>query len=748
MNGNPDTLNLSGSFSSGASGAGETAWALPAPKHRVHEGAAQLPAELTRILADDVEEAPALPARLAPERLLRSLWIRRWLITAIFVATVLLAVLIALTVIDHRWEAVTTLITYQDNEALSIGDGRAYRAPEFGLATLVDTLKLPSSLAEARSRTGIDVDLTTLAQAIDVSIAEDSNVLNLKVLWDDPVQAAALANQMADIFIDTTQRIRVEQTQRDHERYSKQLKEVRQRVAEADLLVLEYQQMHGVSDFAEETKARIYDLSRLQAEYRTQLSEVNALRVAKVEFEAAITEQPESLITSKLYRDPINRRLEEIDLELMTLRSHYRDGNPKIDNLEREAATLRALPVQDMADQVPESTQSLNELRQDMKLELQKLNDELRVSEGRAIGLKASVKEITDQLSYLSAREKEYFPLKANQETARQLEASLAAKSEEARIASATSKPAFMVLGQAQMPYLPAPSGRKLLVAAFAILGLGAGLFTAFLLELFDPHVIDRRDASELGEHAADAGFATATSPRISLRNAGEADAQAWRRFVNDMQADEEIASIAVVSAERQEGRSSVAWNIASSMALKGHRTILIDADVRTMAGKRSCAPRRPGLTDLLMDKATVPECLEDSEITGLRLLAAAAPSAPNETAPWLGTAAARRVVTTLDDMPERIVYDLPPLGDDETAIEFVASIGAVIFVSRSGQTMRKEAVEILDRLRAHGVRILGSVVVGMPEERSEHYRPWKILRAMLKKPFARTASVKGGQYA
>jgi len=748
MNGIPNALNLSTADSRAAAATGEAEWALPGPKQDTTSEATQLPAELTRILTDDVEQSPALPARLAPERLLRSLWIRRWLITSISCVSVLLALTIALTVIDDRWEAVTTLITYQDNEALGIGDGRPYRAPEFGLATLVDTLKLPSSLAEARSRIGIDVDLTTIAQAIDVSIAENSNVLNLKVLWDDPVHAAALANQMAEIFIDTTQRIRIDQTQRDHERYSKQLQEVRQRVVAADLLVLEYQQTHGVSDFTEETKARLYDMSRLQAEYRTQLSEVEALKVAKAEFEAAIEEQPESLITSKLYRNPINRRLEEIDLELMTLRSHYRQGNPKIDNLEREAATLRAMPVQEMADQVPESTQSLNELRQDLRLESQKLNDQLRVAEGRALGLEASVKEITDQLSYLSAREKEYFPLQANQETARQLEASLAAKSEEARIASATSKPAFMVLGQAQIPRLPAASGRKLLVVAFAVLGLGAGLFAALLVELFNPHVIDRRDASELSGDAVNAAFSAAATPRISLGNAGEPDAQTWRRFVNDMQADEEIVSIAVVSAGRQEGRSSVASNIAACMALKGHSTVLVDADVRTIAGKRSCAPRHPGLTDLLQGKATLPECLQDSEIAGLRLLAAAVPFPANETAPWLGTAAARRVITTLNDLPDRIIYDLPPLGDDETAIEFAASIGAVVFVSRSGQTMRKEAVEILDRLRTHGVRVLGSVVVDVPEERLEHHRPWKILRKMLTKPFEPTTSVRGGQYA
>jgi uncharacterized protein involved in exopolysaccharide biosynthesis/Mrp family chromosome partitioning ATPase len=748
MNGIPNTPNLSTADNRHAAGVGEAAWALPGSRQGTTSEATQLPAELTRILADDVEDAPALPARLAPARLLRSLWIKRWPITTTFFASVLLALIIALTVIDDRWEAVTTLITYKDNEALSIGDGRPYRAPEFGIATLVDTLKLPSSLAEARRRIGIDVDLTTMAQAIDVSIAEDSNVLNLKVLWDDPVHAAALANQMADIFIDTTQRIRVEQTQRDHERYSKQLEEVRQRVAEADLLVLYYQQTHGVSDFTEETKARLYDMSRLQAEYRTQLSEVEALKLAKAEFAAAIEEQPESLITSKLYRNPINRRLEEIGLELMSLRGHYKDGNPKIDNLEREAATLRAMPIQDMADQVPESTQSLNELRQDLKLELQKLNDQLRVAEGRALGLDASVKEITDQLSYLSAREKEYFPLKANQETARQLEASLAAKSEEARIASATSKPAFMVLGPAQIPYLPAPSGRKLLVAAFAVLGLGAGLFVALLLELFDPRVLDRRDANELAEDAVSAAFSTVATPRINLSNAGQADAQAWRRFVNDMQADEEIESIAIVSAKRKEGRSSVAWNIAASMALKGHSTILVDADLRTIAGERSCTPSRPGLTDLLVDEATLPECLTNSEITGMRSLAAAAPFPANETAPWLGSAAARQIVTTLDRLPDRIIYDLPPLNDDETAIEFAASIGAVVFVSRSGQTARREAVEILDRLCAHGVRIIGSVVVDMPEERSEHYRPWSNLLAMLKKPFSRSASVRGGQYA
>ncbi len=745
MKRNPNVLN---SPHSDSRGVGETAWALAGSNHPPSDEVTPVSMELTRMLRDDSDEGPSLPARLAPNRLLRSLWIRRWLIATIFGASVLLAVGIALTAIQNHWEAVTTLITYQDNEELSVGGGRPYRAPNYGLATLVDTLKLPASLAEVRRRLGLDVELTTLAAAIDVSIAQNSDVLNLKARWDDPVQAAAVANHMAEIFIDTTRQIRVEQAARDHERYSSELEVVRQRVSEADLLVLEYQQMYGVSDFTEETKARLHDLSRLQAEYRTQLSEVDALRIAMTEFEAAIAEQPDSLITSRLYRNPIHRRLEEIELELRALRSHYTDDNPKIENLMREAATLREMPDQSIADQTPESTQSLNELRQDLQLEKQKLNDELRVAEGRAIGLEASVNEIADQLAYLSAREIEYFPLQATQETARQLETSLAAKSEEARVASATSNPAFRVLGRAETPTQPAASGRKLLVVALGVLGLGAGFFIAVLLEVFDPRVIDHRDACDLAEGTVTSGFSAAAPLRICLSDSGQQHAQAWRRFLNDMQADDDISSVAIVSARPQEGRSSVAWNIAACMALKGQRTILVDADVRAIAGERPCAPTRPGIADLLAQKTTVPECLQESGIPGLRLLPAAAPSARQDSAPWLGTPAAGRVIAKLSDAPERIVYDLPPLGDDEAALEFAASIGTVVFVSRSGQTMRREAVEVLSRLNAQGVRVLGSVVVGIPEERSDDNRRWNTLRPVIQGQFSGTAAVRGGQYA
>ena len=401
---------------------GEAAWAI-GPRHGAAGSSSPEPAlssELSSLLGDFPEDEVALPSRLTPDRLLRGLWSRKGIVAAVWVTVTLATLLLAFTMVQRNWEAVTTLMLRKDIEELSVGGGNPYRVPEYRLETLLDTLKLPSSLAAAAQSAGVDAGPRSVAAAVN------SDVLNLKVRWPDAAEAARLANAIAATFVERTLRIRVEEAQQDFDRYTDRLRDSRHRVERADAEVLAFQQLHEVSDFDEETKARLIDLSRLEAEHRTVLAEVEGLATAREELASALALQPETVTSSTLYRNPVQRRLEELRWQLKEARSRYTGSNNKVIKLESEIDALTVALKKERQDAAPERTDGPNELRQDMQLHLHELNDEIRKTEGRAAGLAQSVAEIREKLSYLSAKEKEYAALKANQDAARQLEASLA----------------------------------------------------------------------------------------------------------------------------------------------------------------------------------------------------------------------------------------------------------------------------------------------------------------------------------
>ena len=183
---------------------GEAAWAIE-ERHRPTGSSnpePALPAELSSLLGEFPEDEAALPSRLTPDRLLRGLWSRRGIVAAVWVTATLATLVLAFTMVQRSWEAVTTLMLRKDIEELSVGGGKPYRVPEYRLETLLDTLKLPSSLAAAAESAGVDASPRSVAAAVDVSVARNSDVLNLKVRWPDAAEAARLANSIAATFVE------------------------------------------------------------------------------------------------------------------------------------------------------------------------------------------------------------------------------------------------------------------------------------------------------------------------------------------------------------------------------------------------------------------------------------------------------------------------------------------------------------------------------------------------------------------
>jgi Mrp family chromosome partitioning ATPase len=243
-------------------------------------------------------------------------------------------------------------------------------------------------------------------------------------------------------------------------------------------------------------------------------------------------------------------------------------------------------------------------------------------------------------------------------------------------------------------------------------------LFLVLLVEIRDPLVRDQTDASALVPNAVDLAVETTERPRSEAGHPGHRAMQTWRRFVNDIGTESIVSCIAIVGAESRQGCSTVAWNLASSLALRGEKTVLVDADLRAETVQRLSALHKRGFTDVIAGRNSLSECLTPSSMCQLRLLPAGTEIGSHSALTLLGTSGARELAMRLHQMPDRVIIDLPPLADNEAALEFAAAIGTVVFVSRSGSTERSTATNLIDRLGARGVRVLGSVVLDVPKGR------------------------------
>jgi ATP-binding cassette subfamily B protein len=169
---------------------------------------------------------------------------------------------------------------------------------------------------------------------------------------------------------------------------------------------------------------------------------------------------------------------------------------------------------------------------------------------------------------------------------------------------------------------------------------------------------------------------------------------------------------VAVVPADGGEGRSTVAANLALSLARQGRRTVLVCADLRGGGAEKlfGIDPSARGLAAVLEDCEAAVTPLLWSVGGGLLVLP---PGKPRASAGEL--LAAPNVEWALAELRwdgAVVVIDTPPASRSAEALLVAGAADGTILVTRAGETRREVAVKLADKLRVDGHRPLGVVVV------------------------------------
>jgi succinoglycan biosynthesis transport protein ExoP len=653
-------------------------------------------------------------------------WHRRYLIAAITAVISALFFIAAFTLVEHSWTATTILIKRDNSDEFAIGEGKGLKTQDYTLQTLLDTLKLPSSLDEVILRSNIDVPRTSFASAIDFKLSSKSDILQLSSTWKDPANAALIVNNLADVYLERSIEIQRKDAADGFDYYSTRLDDSRAKVLELDSAILDFQQQHKLSDFDAETKAILGALANLDADYEAQKYQADAIQISIARVQAEILAQPEMVIKSTIYRSPLKQRLTDYEWELREARSRYTPENPKVLKLQQKINVLDRMIGDSNDESVPENAYAPNAHREDLQLHLQELLDQFRIAEAKALGLDTTIKAMREKLGFLNIVEKQYSGLRSKHKSAKKLESSLLARVEEARVQMLRTEPAFDILERATTIDQPNPSGRKLIVAGGTVVAAGIGILIALLLQLLDPFVRSRKDGLRLC--GVDLCLELVAQdypeqPELAIVSSNTAAASLFRQLTNDLDSRysaQELHSLAFVSADAVNARSLVAKSMGLALASKETATVLVNADFHApetaIAGSAHAAEiKTEGLIDVLEHGFEVPEVLQQTACQHLQLLATGQVKDPLQYQMAIGSKRMAHLIETLDQAPQRVIYDLPPLSGQETAMEAAAAVGSVILVMHSGRCRRKQVASLVAKLKQRRVKVIAAVVTDVP---------------------------------
>ena len=282
----------------------------------------------------------------------------------------------------------------------------------------------------------------------------------------------------------------------------------------------------------------------------------------------------------------------------------------------------------------------------------------------------------------------------------------------------------------ATLPTAPSGVGKEILLPVGALLGLVLGIGAVFARDHFDHRVRDRADLERCLDAPVLAAIPLARHTRdVFLRRPLSPAAESYRylrEHLNPLITSVPAggAVLLVVGAQGDDGRTSVAANLAAALAEPGARVLLVDADLwHPSLSAVFDAGRRPGWTDLVAGRASLDEvAVPVPSVSGLRLVTPGYVTV--KSAEIFREARLAQVFLDMRAQADVVVVASAPVLEISHSITLARESDIVAMVADVRHTDREAVSAAAREIRATGPRIIVGVVTGVASTANGQARP------------------------
>lgn len=172
-----------------------------------------------------------------------------------------------------------------------------------------------------------------------------------------------------------------------------------------------------------------------------------------------------------------------------------------------------------------------------------------------------------------------------------------------------------------------------------------------------------------------------------------------------------DIKTILFTSCSPNEGKSSVSFNLARSLAESGKKVLFVDADLRksVLVGRYRVSGEIHGLSHYLAGQCKLDEVIYATNVNRLHIIFSGV--VPPNPAELLDGKLFKTVVSMFKNHYDYVVIDTPPLGSVIDAAIVAQNADAAVLVIGSGDISRRFAKITLEQLKKTSCKILGVVL-------------------------------------
>ena len=192
-----------------------------------------------------------------------------------------------------------------------------------------------------------------------------------------------------------------------------------------------------------------------------------------------------------------------------------------------------------------------------------------------------------------------------------------------------------------------------------------------------------------------------------------------------------ELKLILVTSSQPRDGKSFISYNLAASIASVGHRTVLLDCDLRRPTLHTILKTKNVlGITNYLADNVPRERIIHETETENLHFIPAGPVLANSSESIEAG--ALDEIIQWLKDNYTYVIIDSPPVGLVSEATQMMKYASHILFVCRNNYTRKDVYTDVLNMFRTNRIENYDVVFNDMDIDRSKygHYRDYYYKKA------------------
>jgi polysaccharide biosynthesis transport protein len=563
-----------------------------------------------------------------------------------------------------------------------------------------------------------------------LEVLPKTRIIEIRFQNTNPKLAVDVVNNIVDAYLQRNFDVKYQGAMQVSEWLSKQMEGLKTNAAQAEQRLAEFQKQNNILGTDENNNIVIDRLRHLNS----QLADAEGDRIIKeARYRLASTGNPE-LVAAVVPSTTLQAlRTQEADLKSQygQLDAKFGSGFPKVQELQSQLKRLD----QSIADEVANVGN--------------RLHDEFLAAQDSESLLRHDFEAQRQKAFELNAAGVEFATLKHEVESSQELSDTLQLKLKEAGLLAGLASADISIVSRGMVPARPSFPKKSIMLPLGFLISMFGGLVFVFVLESFD-------DSMRTSEEVEAASYipALATIPLITRRSLRRVNgarvngtngrrpdtslgglgtmaaqrpssllAESYRVLCNSLlltASDRPPQVLVVTSGFPSEGKSVSSCNLAITLAQRGSKVLLLDADLRRSTLLRQLGMESnttEGLSSMISGKHGSEDALRKpfAQLPALHVISAGPQT------PWPAELLASK---KMGDLLERwrseydhVVIDTTPVLFFADSMPLAAQADGVLLVVRAGRSRRKALLRTLDVLARSKARVLGVIVNGIALE-------------------------------